>query len=94
MNKHKVKGIDSSILHQAFIDSFKKLNPKVLIKNPVIFVVEIGFFLTLLLTIHPSIFNEAEADLRIFNAIICFILFITVLFANFAEAIAEGRGKA
>ena len=94
MNKHKVKGIDSSILHQAFIDSFKKLNPKVLIKNPVIFVVEIGFFLTLLLTIHPSIFNEAEADLRMFNAIICFILFITVLFANFAEAIAEGRGKA
>ena len=94
MNKHKVKGIDSSILHQAFIDSFKKLNPKVLIKNPVIFVVEIGFFLTLLLTIHPSIFNEAEVDLRMFNAIICFILFITVLFANFAEAIAEGRGKA
>ena len=51
MSKHKVKGIDSAILHQAFIDSFKKLNPKVLIKNPVIFVVEIGFFLTLLLTI-------------------------------------------
>ena len=49
MSKHKVKGIDSAILHQAFIDSFKKLNPKILIKNPVIFVVEIGFFLTLLL---------------------------------------------
>ena len=94
MSKHKVKGIDSAILHQAFIDSFKKLNPKILIKNPVIFVVEIGFFLTLLLTIHPAIFSEAETNLRVFNAIICFILFVTVLFANFAEAIAEGRGKA
>ena len=94
MSKHKAKGIDSAILHQAFIDSFKKLNPKVLIKNPVIFVVEIGFFLTLLLTIHPAIFSEAETNLRVFNAIICFILFVTVLFANFAEAIAEGRGKA
>ena len=94
MNKYKVQGIDSSILHQAFKDCFKKLNPRILIKNPVIFVVEIGFFLTLLLTIHPTIFSEAEANLRIFNAVICFILFITVLFANFAEAIAEGRGKA
>lgn len=94
MSKHKAKGIDSAILHQAFIDSFKKLNPKILIKNPVIFVVEIGFFLTLLLTIHPAIFSEAETNLRVFNAIICFILFVTVLFANFAEAIAEGRGKA
>lgn len=94
MSKHKAKGIDSAILHQAFIDSFKKLNPKVLIKNPVIFVVEIGFFLTLLLTIYPAIFSKAETNLRVFNAIICFILFVTVLFANFAEAIAEGRGKA
>ena len=94
MSKHKAKGIDSAILQQAFIDSFKKLNPKILIKNPVIFVVEIGFFLTLLLTIHPAIFSEAETNLRVFNAIICFILFVTVLFANFAEAIAEGRGKA
>lgn len=94
MSKHKAKGIDSAILHQAFIDSFKKLNPKVLIKNPVIFVVEIGFFLTLLLTVYPAIFSKAETNLRVFNAIICFILFVTVLFANFAEAIAEGRGKA
>lgn len=94
MSKQKSKGIDSTILKQAFISSLKKLNPKLLIKNPVIFVVEIGFFLTLLLTINPSIFNKNEGDLRAFNAVICFILFVTVLFANFAEAIAEGRGKA
>lgn len=94
MSKQKSKGIDSTILKQAFISSLKKLNPKLLIKNPVIFVVEIGFFLTLLLTINPSIFNKNEGDLRAFNAMICFILFVTVLFANFAEAIAEGRGKA
>lgn len=94
MSKHKKKGIDSATLKEAFFSSFKKLNPKILIKNPVIFVVEIGFFLTLLLTIKPDIFGETEGDLRLFNAVICIILFVTVLFANFAEAIAEGRGKA
>ena len=82
------------ILNKAFIESFKKFDPRILIKNPVIFVVEIGFFLTLILTINPSLFTENEADLRIFNGIISFILFVTVIFANFAESIAEGRGKA
>lgn len=56
MSKHKVKGIDSAILHQAFIDSFKKLNPKILIKNPVIFVVEIGFFFNTFINYSSSYF--------------------------------------
>ena len=94
MSKQKSKSIDSTILKQAFIEAFRKLNPKILMKNPVIFIVEVGFFLTLLLSIKPDIFSEKEANLRLFNIIICLILFITVLFANFAEAIAEGRGKA
>lgn len=94
MSKQKSKSIDSTILKQAFIEAFRKLNPKILMKNPVIFIVEVGFFLTLLLSIKPDIFSEKEVNLRLFNIIICLILFITVLFANFAEAIAEGRGKA
>lgn len=94
MSKQKSKSIDSTILKQAFIEAFRKLNPKILMKNPVIFIVEVGFFLTLLLSIKPDIFSEKEANLRLFNIIICLILFVTVLFANFAEAIAEGRGKA
>lgn len=94
MSKQKSKSIDSIILKQAFIEAFRKLNPKILMKNPVIFIVEVGFFLTLLLSIKPDIFSEKEANLRLFNIIICLILFVTVLFANFAEAIAEGRGKA
>ena len=94
MSKKQVKSISKEILNKAFIESFKKFDPRILIKNPVIFVVEIGFFLTLILTINPSLFTENEADLRIFNGIISFILFVTVIFANFAESIAEGRGKA
>lgn len=94
MSKQKSKSIDSTILKQAFIEAFRKLNPKILMKNPVIFIVEVGFFLTLLLSIKSDIFSEKEANLRLFNIIICLILFVTVLFANFAEAIAEGRGKA
>lgn len=94
MSKKQVKSISKEIVNKALIDSLKKFDPRVLIKNPVIFVVEIGFFLTLILTINPSLFTENEADLKIFNGIISFILFITVIFANFAESIAEGRGKA
>lgn len=94
MNKKQIKSFSKDIINKALIDSFKKFNPRILIKNPVIFVVEIGFFLTLILTVNPSLFTENEADLRIFNGIISFILFVTVIFANFAESIAEGRGKA
>ncbi len=94
MSKKQNKSFTTDIINKALIDSFKKFNPRVLIKNPVIFVVEIGFFLTLILTISPTLFTENEADLRMFNGIISFILFITVIFANFAESIAEGRGKA
>lgn len=94
MSKKQIKSFSKDIINKAFIDSFKKFNPRILIKNPVIFVVEIGFFLTLILTVSPTLFTENEADLRVFNGIISFILFITVMFANFAESIAEGRGKA
>ena len=64
-----------------------------MMKNPVMFVVEVGFCITLLLTIWPTVFGD-QAELRAYNGIVTLILFITILFANFAESVAEGRGKA
>ena len=92
--KRKSKFITKEILNEAIIESFKKLNPKYMIKNPVMFVVEVGFVISLLLTFLPDLFGDKGNNLRIYNLIVSIILFITVLFANFAEAVAEGRGKA
>ncbi|MCA9766355.1 MAG: potassium-transporting ATPase subunit KdpB [Carnobacterium sp.] len=86
--------IDKKILLSAIKGSFIKLNPKYMMKNPVIFVVEIGFFITLLLSFVPDLFGSVNTNTRTYNIIVTFILFITVLFANFAESVAEGRGKA
>ena len=76
---------DRQILAQAGVDAFKKLNPRVQIKNPVMFVVLVGTVIT---------FIEAIAHPGIFTWSITIWLFLTVMFANFAEAMAEGRGKA
>lgn len=92
--KQKSKFITSDILESSIKNSFIKLDPRYMVKNPVMFVVEIGFFITLLLSFFPSIFGEQGANLRSYNIIVSIILFITILFANFAEAVAEGRGKA
>jgi K+-transporting ATPase ATPase B chain len=76
---------DGPILRQALIDSFKKLNPTIQIKNPVMFVVLVGTIITFIEAIsHPSTFTWS----------ITIWLFLTVIFANFAEGMAEGRGKA
>ena len=80
-------------IKSSIIGAFKKLDPRYMIKNPVMFVVEIGFFLSIILSIFPSIFGDSS-DLRVYNIIVSVILFITILFANFAESVAEGRGKA
>ena len=93
--KHNQKLITPEIVRQAVIGSFVKLNPRYMMKNPVMFVVEVGFFITLILSIFPSLFgDQAASNLRTYNIIVSIILFITVLFANFAESVAEGRGKA
>ena len=88
------KLLTPEILKQALIGSVKKLDPRYMIKNPVMFVVEIGFLITLLLTIVPGLFGEGDTGLRTYNLIVSIILLVTVLFANFAESVAEGRGKA
>ena len=64
-----------------------------MIKNPVMFVVEIGFLFTLILTVFPTLFGGSE-EYRVYNGVVTVVLFVTVLFANFAESVAEGRGKA
>lgn len=96
MSKHKKNTafLTSSMVKTAMVEAVKKLNPVYMIKNPVMFVVEVGLVITLLLTLWPGLFGEQGANLRLYNSIVSVILLITVLFANFAEAIAEGRGKA
>ena len=94
MAKQKnTKFVTKDILKSSIIGSFQKLSPRYMVKNPVMFVVEIGFFITLVLTFFPTLFGGG-AEYRIYNGIVAAILFITVLFANFAESVAEGRGKA
>jgi len=76
---------DREIARQALVDAFKKLDPRVQIKNPVMFVVLVGTVVVLIESIaHPNKFDWS----------ITIWLFLTVIFANFAEAMAEGRGKA
>ena len=76
---------DREILGRALIDAFKKLDPRVQVRNPVMFVVLVGTVITFIEAIaHPSLFAWS----------ITAWLFLTVIFANFAEAMAEGRGKA
>src|ERR1035438_533615 len=79
------------IMRQAFFDAFRKLDPRWLIKNPVMFVVEVGSVLTSALLIDNMVHHRPGFA---FNLQICLWLWFTVLFANFAEAMAEGRGKA
>ena len=93
MATQQTKTISKEIVLRAIIDSFKKLNPLVMIKNPVMFIVEVGTFITLILSFVPNAFGASGVG-RGYNLAVFFILFVTVLFANFAEAIAEGRGKA
>jgi K+-transporting ATPase ATPase B chain len=82
---------DRGILRRATRDSFVKLNPWTLVKNPVIFVVEVGAIVTTVILIRDLVAGGAENG---FNLQIALWLWFTVLFANFAEAMAEARGKA
>ena len=96
-NNNRTKFITKDIMRSAVKDSFRKLNPRSMMKNPVMFVVEVGFVITILLALFPALGGsegEIAATQRVFDLIVAIILFLTLLFANFAEAVAEGRGKA
>jgi K+-transporting ATPase ATPase B chain len=82
---------NTGIMAQALVDAFRKLDPRWMAKNPVMFVVEVGCVLTTAILIDNTIHHRAGFG---FNLQITLWLWFTVLFANFAEAMAEGRGKA
>src|SRR4051794_18720156 len=84
--------LDASIMRRAIVDSFTKLNPRHMMRNPVMFIVEVGSVLTTVLFVTD--FGSSSADENVFAALVAGFLWFTVLFANFAEAVAEGRGKA
>src|SRR5450432_697598 len=85
---------DGSILRQAIGESFRKLSPRLVAKNPVMFVVEVGSALTTLLVLRDIFLHPAGHAPIWFTGAVSIWLWFTVLFANFAEAVAEGRGKA
>ena len=91
--REKTKFITKDILKSSIIGAFQKLDLRYMVKNPVMFVVEIGFLFTLILTVFPTLFGGSE-EYRVYNGVVTVVLFVTVLFANFAESVAEGRGKA
>jgi K+-transporting ATPase ATPase B chain len=87
---------DAALVRRAAIDAIIKLDPRKMMRNPVMFVVEVGSVITLVELIHDA--TARRASLRsghlLFEVQITLWLWFTVLFANFAEAMAEGRGKA
>ena len=83
---------DPSIVRPAIKDSFRKLAPRTMARNPVMLVVEVGSVLTTLLFLRDL--GSATAAENTFSGLVSLWLWFTVLFANFAEAMAEGRGKA
>ncbi|NYF49646.1 potassium-transporting ATPase subunit KdpB [Tunturiibacter gelidoferens] len=82
---------DSKIVRRALVDALVKLSPRTMMKNPVMFVVEIGSVITTIYLLRDSLSHRGSFQ---FDLQITLWLWFTVLFANFAEAMAEGRGKA
>ena len=89
--KRGVAGVSPEIIRHAVWDSFHKLNPRTLMRNPVMFVVEIVAAATTIVLVRDLAVGNPGIS---FTAQIAFWLWFTVVFANFAEAVAEGRGKA
>jgi K+-transporting ATPase ATPase B chain len=87
----KISIWDPGIVRQAVIDSIWKLDPRIQIKNPVMFIVEVGSLLTTIVFVQELATRTGHP---LFTGQVAFWLWFTVLFANFAEAMAEGRGKA
>ncbi|KKC46118.1 potassium-transporting ATPase subunit B [Paenibacillus sp. D9] len=93
MEESRKKTWSKQMVGRAMLDALIKLNPIVMAKNPVMLIVEAGTVIALLLAIDPGLFGTGEAG-RGYNIAVFFVLFFTVWFGNFAEALAEGRGKA
>jgi K+-transporting ATPase ATPase B chain len=95
MNKRIKKNMrlfEPALVSHAIKESFVKLRPELMMKNPVMFCVEVGTFIMFFVSIYS--FTNTDQGSPVYNMVIFLVLFITLLFANFAEAIAEARGKA
>jgi K+-transporting ATPase ATPase B chain len=92
-NKRSNKLFEATLVKEALKQSFVKLNPVILFSNPVLFTVEIGTAIMLCVCIWIMAGEHSQGSL-VYNLLVFFVLFLTILFANFAEAIAEARGKA
>ena len=84
--------LDAQILRSASLDSLRKLDPRTMARNPVMFVVLVGSVLTTVLFVRDV--GDSTGEENLFAGLVALWLWFTVLFANFAEAVAEGRGKA
>ena len=91
-HKESTSIFDPAILKTASWDAVKKLNPKTMVRNPVMFIVEVGSVLTTVLFVRD--YASSDGQQNAFAGLVAAFLWFTVLFANFAEAMAEGRGKA
>ncbi|MGE5431968.1 MAG: potassium-transporting ATPase subunit KdpB [Syntrophomonadaceae bacterium] len=85
---------ETEIVKSALKESFVKFNPLIMMKNPVMFMVELGTAVMLIVTIITAFSRQSGQGRFIYNLTITLLLFLTNLFGNFAEAIAEARGKA
>ncbi|HNP20900.1 MAG TPA: potassium-transporting ATPase subunit KdpB [Panacibacter sp.] len=96
MSKHKraAKLFETALVKEAVKQSFIKLNPAIMFRNPVMFTVELGTAVMLFVTIWALAGGDASQGSFVYNLVVFLVLLITVLFANFAEALAEARGKA
>ncbi len=94
MNSSKNTSLfQKDMLNEAFKQSFVKLNPKIMFRNPVMFTVEIGTAVMLFVCLWILVGEESQGSFA-YNFVVFLVLLLTLLFANFAEAIAEARGKA
>jgi len=92
-NKKENKLFEAALMKDALKQSFVKLDPRIMFRNPVMFTVEIGTAIMLAVCIWVAIGETSQGSIA-YNIIVTAVLFLTLLFANFAEAIAEARGKA
>ncbi|MCF1715844.1 potassium-transporting ATPase subunit KdpB [Flavihumibacter sp. RY-1] len=93
-NKKSIGLFEPALVNTALKQSFSKLHPKLMIKNPVMFTVEIGTLIMFFVVLYTAFTGDTAQGSLGYNLAVFIILFITLLFANFAEAIAEARGKA
>ena len=91
--KRQLRVFEPALVRMAIVQSFWMLDPRQMARNPVMFLVEVGTVLTAIVTVQ-SIFEHAALGLIVYQTALTILLFLTTLFANFASALAEARGKA